>query len=132
MCGYGDPKIAFKKVDACEHRTAQQCDDDARPALPIMKDREEKEGNRRRQKSPTSEGLETLDGIPPIKELFDESCPQYREQQNPGWKQIVFCGVRTARWQLEQLDEAESNGHGESHTNDCEKHPQAVFPIAGR
>jgi hypothetical protein len=54
MGGYGDPKIAFKKVYACEHRTAQQCDDDARPALPIMKDREEKEGNRRRQKSPTS------------------------------------------------------------------------------
>src|SRR5215469_6605226 len=54
MSGYVDPKIAFKKVYACEHRTAQQRDDDARPALPIMKDREKKEGNCRRQQSPTS------------------------------------------------------------------------------
>ena len=42
MGGYIDPEIAFKKVYACEHRPAKQCDDDARPALPIMKDREEK------------------------------------------------------------------------------------------
>src|SRR5215469_9470916 len=67
MGHYRDPKIASEKVDTCEHCTTQQGDDDTRPALPIMKDREEKEGDRRRKKSVAGEGLKTLDGISSVK-----------------------------------------------------------------